>query len=683
MPLTITAEDKNFKKAIHEETLRLEALDTPLSNENEDERIILGVGTEQSLEQSVQTNYKKRALSYTHGAMLAVRYSLAPNQIMPLVRQISALYNNFENQAQLNTEALVAFLTGLNSLLKAHGITAENLRAGEKIANLERQRPAKLTATLSSNASTATISEIPKGSALHHPAVAKQYEFIDELNKQNNYREEMRLALDQYQNKYKVEQAFVKCLAGIGWVLERCGCSSNGFFSGIMSQLTLIRKKDQALNALATANAPKWFQKQNRIVQEYFLSRKDKDKENMPALPATLRGIPGLPNMSVHKAHFPGSHPVSHSVIRHGTLTPYEMKEWNEREAAALANGEALAVLVKSEAEKNYAEFWTEAARNSLNFKHKKIPVADTSFMSPTHGEAAAGGLKKRIWGRNKGESIFLERYSSIKIMCESNRAMKLENRAAYLHGIAKVNTDSHLTPSSTNLGVNGDRWMFSTSFRSQTYQDQIQLNLDNFESLEKSVEALRATGESPFCKDENENKYQLALLAKTDLKIMAAKFKKSYFMNMFSTEADISERINAELFASCLNALLIQGMGGTVSACCKSSKDRTGLFLLHLDAMHQYFAETGKLISYKADETSEERKAFVEIMADLYIKNIQQTMASQTTYGAFGLKEPNGISGDVGLGAVPPDLEEAIERKAPGLLAAQEDLAGTNKVKF
>jgi hypothetical protein len=314
--------------------------------------------------------------------------------------------------------------------------------------------------------------------------------------------------------------------------------------------------------------------------------------------------------------------------------------------------------------------------------------VADLSFMSPTHGEAAIGGLKKRIWRRNKGNSVFLQRYSTFKFLQESNRAMKLENKAAYLHGIESINNqareeEKRLEASSTNLGVNGDRWMFSTSFRSETYQDQIKLTLANFTNLYADVAALRATNLNPFTNNASENKFEFALLARTALETMADKFNKSYFGHLYSTEADISELINAELFASCLNAIVIQGMGGTVSACCKSSKDRTGLFLLHLDAMHQYYAQTGKLISYKAPEESAERKRFVEIMANLYLANTQQTMASQTTYGAFGLKEPNGISGSAGLGAVPPDLEAAIERKSPGLLKEQKYLAKANKVEF
>ncbi len=666
--------EPSLKAELNRNYARLDRVDTPRAEGDRSTRIIKPIGNNHSLTESVQLNYKKRALSYTHGALLAIRYTLDFEQAKAPLKSVIDLYNDFETEPDLTYKKIKNFLKQLSLLLKPYGITAENIRSGEMIANLERKRVTKLE----SQSKTAHITEYPQGSQLNHPAILKQYEFIIPLSQNNDFNVKTSQALETYQHMSRPEKTFLKAIAAVGWALEKCGCSANGYFSRIMSQLQLIRDKNKALQALTQAKAPQWYQKQNRVVQEYLIAHAG--DETLPSIPATLRGIPGLPNMSIHEGRFTGDFPLKHSVIRHGTLTPYEMDEWNERESAAIANGQALAGLVKSQAAQNFAEFWTQDARNSLK---KKIPVADISFMSPTHGEAAIGGLKKKIWGRNKGQSIFLERYSTFKFLQESNRAMKLENKEAYLKGISSIDKDGTFDTSSTNLGVNGDRWMFSTSFRSETYQDQIKLTLKNFRNLYKEVSSLRKTGQTLFMSKAAENKFLLADLASTDLESMALKFNKSYFAHALSTEADISELINAELFASCLNALVIQGMGGTVSACCKSSKDRTGLFLLHLDAMHQYYAETGELISFKADERSPERIRFVEIMADLYLGSTQQTMASQTTYGAFGLKEPNGISGNVGLGAVPPDLEAAIERKCPGLLKEQKYLAKANKVGF
>lgn len=648
-----------------------------------------------TLQDSTEINYRRRAFSYFHGAVIAVQKSaLSKAQQTSVIATLAELYNQYEDpavspsksyaklQTPHSSDGLKKFVKLLQGPLKTHGLTAQDLKAGERLANLERPRPTSLRATTGE----ATVTETPLNAQMGHEAIHSQYAFVDTLNGDNtNYGPEQRHALYAYENTGNIGKAFLNTMAAIGWGLEKCGVKSDGMFSYFLNKLEAVRNKNKALQALTTAQAPKWYKKQNRVTREYLLEKSS--DENLPALPATLRGIPGLPNMTLHEGEFNGATPVTNTVFRHGTLTPYEMSSWEEREAAAFANGEALLEKLIQTARVKHHNFWSGAGREHDSIQDIKIQIADISFMSPAHGEKSIGAIV------SEKTSVFSQRPKNLK---ESNRAMKKENHAAYMHGVTQYNdpdqnkheNEKDFIASTINLGINGDRWKFSTTFESATYQAQVEQTLSSFEKVKTAV---NSSGEHQSCFNgtENLNKFKLAEKAATALKSMNIMFNSSYTTKAFGKEAKTSKLINAELFASCLYAIVIQGMGGTVSACCKSSKDRTGLFLIHLDAMHQFYAETGRLIDFMADEHDPDRKRFVDIMSDLYLSNMQQTMASQTTYGAAGLKEPKGVGGalskyhmDMSMSAVPIDLENAINKKCPSLLREQGKLAKCNKMK-
>lgn len=686
--------DKNEFKRLYE---LLDNIDLPLSDHgirtvrpiswnggmgNENEAIHADVN-DITLRDSTHLQLRKRALSYFHGAMLAIQSRIQDNNAKAQAQlNIIRLYNDHERaRIFYRVDLLKHFGKSLTKALEPYGITDEDIQAGEKLANLERERPNQIR----SQTPYGLITEMPLPAHMEHEALIHEYDFI--LNGSTGLRSQIyssyslanREAYSWYSHKWWITQKLLNVTAQMGMAFAKWGLSTAPIFLWFIRTAEKVEQAHTAENALTTANAPKWFAKHNRVVQDYLLQHAG--DERLPSIPPTLRNIPGLPNMSVHISSFgENDHAITNQVMRHGTLTPYDMvANPAERRTAALSNGKALASIIDQKSRANFEAFWTREARMSSNFKHFKIPTADLSFMSPYPGMGKVGAIKKTASRHRDEMSIFDERISWFR---EDNHAMKRENKEAYLVGMSEK---ENLHPSSINLGINGDRWLISKTFQSEQYQDQVKATLSDFERLQMNVAALKAAGVNPFVNQISENKFEFAILAAEALKKMNEEFNQSYFSSSFTRSKTRSKLINAELFASCLYAIVIQGMGGTVSACCKSSKDRTGLFLLHLDAMYAYFAKTGELIDYKAPVGSVSRREFIDILSDLYIANPQQSMASQTTLGAAGIKEPKGLGTYIGsaMSPLPADMEPAVNRKVPVMFEQQRQLADTNKLKI
>jgi len=637
-----------------------------------------------TLTDNTHLQMRKRGLSYFHGAMLVIQArDLTVTQKQQAQLETIRLYNDYESSHLFcRQDLLKQFGKSLAKNLKPYGITPKDIQAGEKTANFERERPHVLMST----SQQGTIHEIPMPAHMQHEALTQAYDFI--LNASTGLRSKIhssyslanRDAFTWYNDKWRATQQLLKMSAQMGMAFAKWGLSTTPVFSWFVKTAEKVDRAKQAQTALATAQAPKWYTKHRRVVQDYLLEHAGDEK--LPAVPPTLRSIPGLPNMSEHIARFGKDDSlITHKVIRHGTLTPYNIKDAGERRTAALANGRALASIIHEKAIQNFNAFWSRDAIDSENFKDfkKNIPTADLSFMSPYPGMGKVGAMKKSASRRRDEMSIFDE---SVSWFREDNHAMKRENKEAYLKGMSEY---EDINPSSINLGINGDRWMISKTFQSEQYQDQVKDTLNDFDNLKIHVAALQAARIKPFADKSSENKFAFAIKAAEALRSMNEEFDQSFLTSSFTRRKARSKLINAELFASCLYAIVVQGMGGTVSACCKSSKDRTGLFLLHIDAMYAHFAKTGKLIDYKAPADSAERNEFTDILSSFYQDNLQQTMASLATLGAAGLKEPKGAGSYLwgGMIPLPSDMEPAVERKVPFMLDMQRNLADTNKLKI
>jgi hypothetical protein len=621
LPLTDWSSQENHQLIKTRFNLMYQALE----NMDAPDGQVLPISTAESLDENLEINYQKRALSFFHGAMLAIQHQprLIDQEKTEAANKIIAVYNRFKNGPRYNQalenlyEAhwgrkqayyLKKMLIRMSLELENFGMGYGDIKAGEMVANLERERPRIIQSNLSSEVN---ITETPLNAALNNPIYDNQYGFLED----------------------------------------------------------------------ETIKKPHWFIALKPVIQQYLI--KNRHNPHLPAIPATLRGIPGLANMNIHQGVFksdadPQFH-VTNKVIRHGTLTPYDMESNTERTNATYANGRALAAFLVPDAMENFSNFWTQQAVDHLPIK---IPMADLSFMTPLETEEAVVEYTESRKGK-PAQSVFEERPSFSKIFRESNRAMKRENQAGYMHGVENHPLARSIELMPTNLGINGDRWEAGETFSASDYRATVLKAMGVFTAVKNFVSSFENKSEA-FKTPESQNKFNMAILASDQLYHNDNNIMQTFNISFKHANANLknlSRRINAELFANCLYAIVIEGMGGTVSACCKSTKDRTGLFILHLDAMHQYFAETGTLPAYDAPENSPQRLRFVSIMADLYLANTQQYAASQATFGAAGIKKPEGALGN--MGAIPTDLLAALERKRPSIYAKQKELADINKIKF
>lgn len=634
-----------------------------------------------TLRDSSNLALRRRALSYFHGAMIAVdSLIIRDGQKREARESISLLYNTYEREHMFySLDMLKRFGKYLKKNLKRYGIRSADIQAGEKVANLERVRPTELQA----GADDHLITETPMPSRMDHPSLLDEYDFIlnasHGLKNNTNYSIMNRAEMRWYNSKGWVTQQLLKAAAYLGMLCAKHGLSLKPVFQWFASIAYRMENINKAKSALATANTPKWYLKQNPVVQDYLLNHAG--DATLPAIPPTLREIPGLPNMTRHESEFTATedNAIKFHVFRHGILTPYGMTVPEERRKAAQANAAALHDAISDSVIDNFNQFWSYDAKNNPTFRDYKIHTADLSFMSPFPGMGKIGDLKRAQSSHPGSTTVFDERPNGFR---EDNHAMKHENKSVYLEA---MHANPRFNPSSINLGINGDRWFVSKTFESEQYQDQVKATLNEFRRLERKVDAMQAIGINPFHNMISHNKYRLAVMAAEALEDMSEHFNQSFFSSSFTRSMKRSKLINAELFASCLYAIVILGMGGTVSATCKSSKDRTGLFLMHMDAIHAYFAKTGALINFKAEANSTERNQFIEILANIFAENTQQTMASQATYGALGLKEPKGVGSYLGAGldALPADLEPAINKQVPGMFDRQVELAGMNRLKL
>lgn len=595
-----------------------------------------------------EINCLKRATSYLHGALIAIRYIVTAaddhKQQHELAQKVIALFESAEGNLN-SVREVRKFILRLGLLLEPYGITYSDLKAGESIANIERKKLMEINAIQSGDV-TETLLNADLGDS---------YAFITQPEAGLKDRKALLRGLRAVGDDHKNEQA---------------------------------RAYNDYANALR--KAPKWFLSQNRIMQVYLIDHaKEKD---FPAMPSTLRGVPGLPNATVHRCQ---NDAFDYTVIRHGTLTPYEMTSFGERADAARENGLALAKHLQNEANARAKVFYTKEFASKM----ESLPVAEISFLSPHHGEGSIGTFKNKskhtinsalspayragyvpLEETDLTEDSMNARFSETRTRRDCDRAVRQENRLAYEWGVQE-NPSQHgqkpLKPYWLNMGINELRWITSKTFNKNE-------NIRAFTRLENDFQAFEILvnenggGGVCFKPGAPQRHYHAAIGANAQLIAMRNRFN-GHFMLADAETRDLHNRINAELMADCYYAMVIQGMGGVVSASCKSGKDRTGLFLLHLDALYEYHRQYGEIYPFDAAADSDARKNFVNIMRDLYLNNTQQYMAGQNTYGSSGLKSPTGVGG---RNIYPPDLRAAIEAKSPGTFHAQKKLASMNKLE-
>lgn len=128
------------------------------------------------------------------------------------------------------------------------------------------------------------------------------------------------------------------------------------------------------------------------------------------------------------------------------------------------------------------------------------------------------------------------------------------------------------------------------------------------------------------------------------------------------------------QLHMAALEEFITTRLGGISYGSCVSGKDRKGLETIYTDAMEIYFHLRGRLPRYDDNTLSpEERRIFVEIFADLFVTRHQQNSAGLNALGADGIKTPALY--------LPEDIQLAINKRNPTLLAESDRLASNNEL--
>lgn len=490
-----------------------------------------------------------------------------------------------------------------------------------------------------------------------------------------------------------------------------------------------LQKHYGFLNGLAEKNkdttVPNWFQQLKKVEQQFLIRERERilSGEIGPSIP-TLRRIPGLANTGVHQGVYTGKlRTLTNKVTRHGTLSHYGIKDATERFEATRDFSISFAEHMKHEADDTFEAFWSEDARNNAETLGIKPSVAEVSFMSVIDFGQQVGiarraaahrireGAKRR--GYDVGESStaptatmtttynaeageakldsyipktsdeLAKKFSPARGLMgsENNRPMKVENVASYGYGVLYANKEDagKYDFYYLNMTVNDARGYTSKTFTKTETQVCMQKAIHQFGQIKKALaEKYGKNMRQAFASETAFEKFKMAQQAKETLQSLQGKFGHED-LNAFPEEKRLHNERNPELFADCCFAVIIQAMGGEVSASCKSSKDRTGLFLIGLDAVHAFYAQHGAMPDITNDKHWE---ALTELMAELYVSNLQQLCASEQTYGAAGLKEPHGSIVKAYASEVwPPDVLKKIEEKCPGLFKAQVGLAESNKI--
>lgn len=136
---------------------------------------------------------------------------------------------------------------------------------------------------------------------------------------------------------------------------------------------------------------------------------------------------------------------------------------------------------------------------------------------------------------------------------------------------------------------------------------------------------------------------------------------------------ATVRDYVCRELFLSCLEDLITLKMEARSYGSCVSGKDRMALKIIHKNAMILFKERFG--FWPKFDDTEENRRNFVEIVATLYCSYHQHILAGHNAPGAEGIKTTSTY--------YPEDICEAIiKKRKDDSLDDDDQLATNNEVK-
>lgn len=321
---------------------------------------------------------------------------------------------------------------------------------------------------------------------------------------------------------------------------------------------------------------------------------------------------------------------------------------------------------------------------NYTHFRNRTLPPYDLRWNSALRKEIAASNAdilinEMRLQGYeapNPHTPVgYIGLVSPLKIgpinyfLKDNNKRFSEESKAAFL-GDGKDGNRFYF-----NIPINAERGQMASSFKSQETKNSVGRLADAYAVIQNNNEF-----------QENNFKSQLGWDSVCELSaIVLGAQTRSQPRNPLSPK--YRDR-NPEVLAACYFALGVQGLGGVTVSSCKSAKDRTAVFIIHLFAMIRY-VEQYKMLP-KFDDEPTDRANFVRLLKEEYLKGVQQAIAHANSYGSRGLKKGvSSLSQQISdlrsdmRNMFPSDLVAAIEAESPGRFEMECELANLNKIKL
>jgi hypothetical protein len=234
--------------------------------------------------------------------------------------------------------------------------------------------------------------------------------------------------------------------------------------------------------------------------------------------------------------------------------------------------------------------------------------------------------------------------YAIHKYKLKAMKEFKAASFGLFLYGRDRTIEPTKLTLLSTNHPLNPARHLVGTG---SSLEVDGKINREN-------IETIIALGEK-----SNQDKIKKA----------AADLKKLLNLKIYLWDSN-----QREMHLSALESIIVAGVGGLAHSSCVSGKDREGIKILYMTAMEIYYHRYGNFPQYQ--DTPENRKNFVDIVATLYCSMHQQLNAGQNAPGANGIKTP--------FIYLPKDMQMAIIKKSgkKDALTMSNRLADNNEYK-
>ena len=434
----------------------------------------------------------------------------------------------------------------------------------------------------------------------------------------------------------------------------------------------------QEYEKVNSATPPLWFQWLEPWQQKFFkanwqdLSRK--------SIPSSLRSIPGLANLSLHKFSINGQE--SPAYFRHATQLPVDLLKilanipLEEEEKRQEASNEAFRLSCLNVASQLRMSLDQQLAKRTDTKKPYEAVILTQSLLSP--GSVAT--LKsKHISDASDNDTQIYEMKEEVVRFLQRLLSKPQEYQESLAKRGLKVTEDGsieykgHIFKKITLLSTNHP---YNILRRFGTYPEQTKRNDLNTAQMLAAVSRYllpiakreeMAPGNAEFlnlliakfadCElqgrvSEKDKKDLLAMFEKFgDDRTIKALFNKDTAKLLSAVKSllsvppgqgsfEMDDKRHRQSLTSALEVIIVNCIGGTPWIACKSGKDRTGGASAAIDAAEIFYTQHGRYPRYH--DSQEERACYLQSLKTLFESGHHQAVASQNAPGAEGLVNPS-----------------------------------------